>query len=102
MKYVSIDLETTGLNPETCQIIEFGAVIDDTANPKPLNELPTFHLYIDHMEHNTIRGEPFALSMHSEIFRRIAERDIKKYNFCTEDAVAQYFYSFLKIILLVF
>ena len=29
MKYCSIDLETTGLNPKTSDIIEFGAVLDD-------------------------------------------------------------------------
>ena len=31
MKYFSIDIETTGLNPETCQVIEFGAVFVNTS-----------------------------------------------------------------------
>lgn len=30
MKYISIDIETTGLDPENNQILEFGAVIEDT------------------------------------------------------------------------
>ena len=31
--YVSIDIETTGLNPENCQVLEIGAVIDDGTTP---------------------------------------------------------------------
>jgi len=96
MKYVSIDIETTGLNPDACQILEFGAVIDDLSNPKPLNELPSFHCYIDHMQFNMIRGEPYALSMHSEIFKRIAERDRDRYKFCTQDALGENFRNFVE------
>lgn len=66
--YVSIDIETTGLDPETCQVLSIGAVIDDWKSP--IKELPTFHCYINH---GTFTGEPFALSMHSKIFRAIAE-----------------------------
>ncbi len=29
MRYVSIDIETLGLDPTCCDIVEFGAVIDD-------------------------------------------------------------------------
>ncbi len=66
-KFVSIDIETTGLDPDTCDIIEIGAVIDDWLYPLP--EPPTFHCYIkkDHY-----KGQAFALSMHPTIFRRIA------------------------------
>jgi len=72
MRYVSIDLETTGLNEDTCDIIEFGAVLDDLANPKPLDSLPSFHCYFFQDKYS---GEPFALSMHPIIFRRIANRE---------------------------
>jgi oligoribonuclease len=34
MRYVSIDLETTGLSHEENQIIEFGAIIEDSENPQ--------------------------------------------------------------------
>lgn len=72
MKYLSIDIETTGLNPETCNIIEIGAVADDTERLDiPLEELNTFHCYV---VHDIYQGEPYALSMHSKIFRRIATR----------------------------
>lgn len=33
MKYVSIDLETTGLDFECCEILELGAVLDDISLP---------------------------------------------------------------------
>lgn len=34
MQYVSIDIETTGLDENENQIIEFGAIIEDSKNPK--------------------------------------------------------------------
>ena len=68
--YVSIDIETTGLNPENCQILEIGAVIDDGTTP--IEDCPTFHCYV---EHGLILGEPFAVSMHATILRRIATRE---------------------------
>jgi len=65
--YVSIDIETTGLDPDTCQVLSIGAVIDD--GKSPIEELPTFHCYVDN---GVIRGEPYALSMHPKILRAIA------------------------------
>lgn len=67
--YVSIDIETTGLDPLTCQTIEIGAVIDDFKGP--IEGLPTFQCFIDH---GMFHGDPYALSMHARIFRAIAER----------------------------
>lgn len=74
-KFVSIDIETTGLNPEKCKIIEIGAVIDDWL--EPIHNPPTFHCYVK--QHMYV-GEPFALSRHSEIFRRIATEE-EGYNY---------------------
>jgi DNA polymerase III epsilon subunit-like protein len=68
MRYVSIDIETTGLDPERCQILEIGAVIDDLADPKPLEELPRWVCTIGHQE---IQGEPYALAMNAAILTRI-------------------------------
>jgi len=72
MKYVSIDIESTGLNHETCDILEFAAVLDDTQVGGPLTDLPTFHCYF---LSDVYHGEPYALSMHPTIFRRIADRE---------------------------
>jgi len=46
MKYVSIDIEATGLDHTYCQMIEFGAVLDDLRHQRPLDELPQFHCYV--------------------------------------------------------
>ena len=68
MSYVSIDIETTGLDWRTCQTIEIGAVIDDWETP--IEDLPKFRCYVNH---DLFQGEPYALSMHPEIFREIAK-----------------------------
>jgi len=70
MKYVSIDLETTGLSPRQHQILEFGAVIEDTENVLPIEELPSFHSYI---KWDTIIGDPYALAMNWRILDVIAK-----------------------------
>ena len=65
MKYVSIDIETTGLDPKTCQIIEFAAVIDDTDKPEvPVEQLPAYSRVIGH---KLIQGEAFALNMNARL-----------------------------------
>ena len=98
MKYVSIDLETTGLSPENCDIVEFGAVIDDLSNPVQIENLTKFHCYVLPPENNSYRGEPYALSMHREIFLRIAERnkeENKKYHFVSPSKLGYRFSLFL-------
>jgi oligoribonuclease len=75
MKYVSIDIETTGLNHNNCDILQFAAVIDDLSNPKPIEELPKFQTYFIQ---SIYIGEPFALSMHNEIFKKIANAERNK------------------------
>lgn len=67
--YISIDIETTGLNPDTCQILEIGAVIDNWI--LPIEELPRFQCYI---VDEPVIGSHYALSMHPKILRRIATR----------------------------
>jgi DNA polymerase III epsilon subunit-like protein len=88
--YVSIDIETTGLNPENCQILEIGAVIDDGTTP--IEDCPTFHCYIDHC---LLLGESYALSMHPTILRRIATHE-EGYTYLQSWEVATRFRDFLK------
>lgn len=73
MRFVSIDIETTGLDPDTCQILEVGAVIHTEATicTIPLEELPTFRFRI---KREVYTGEPYALSMHRDLFRDLASR----------------------------
>lgn len=58
---ISIDIETTGLDPNTCQILEIGAVAGDAQ----------FHCYVDN---DLIHGEPYALQMNHKILKKIADR----------------------------
>ena len=88
--YVSIDIETTGLNPENCQVLEIGAVIDDAVTP--IEDCPTFHCYVDH---GLILGEPYAVSMHPTILRRIATHE-EGYTYLQPWEVATRFRDFLK------
>ena len=65
--YLSIDIETTGLDPATCQILEIGVVYDNWT--LPIRELPTWHCYVQHKHYV---GEPYALWLNSAIFRTLA------------------------------
>jgi oligoribonuclease len=60
-------------------------MFDDLANPIPTHKLPKFHCYVLRPQYT---GEPYALSMHPEIFRRIAARDTFSYNFIKEEELA--------------
>lgn len=65
--YVSIDIETTGLDQFTCQVLEFGAVLENWHDP--VDQLPFFHRYLKWDE---VIGNPYAMSMNAEILRKIA------------------------------
>lgn len=73
MKYISIDIETTGLNPEKCQILEFAAVIDDTDKVRKISDLPRLHLRFAFGE--GIYGEPYALNLNAAIIAKIHKDD---------------------------
>lgn len=76
MRYCSIDIETTGLDPAKCDILQFAAVLDDLNDPKPISKLPSFTACFTKKE--PIMGDPFALSMHPEILRKIADAQKNK------------------------
>lgn len=46
MRFVSIDLETTGPNPWVHEILEFAAIIYDTHRPVPREEAPQFRVLV--------------------------------------------------------
>ena len=91
MKICSVDLEMCGLDEETCDILEFGAVLDDLRDPAPIECLPTFQCYFV-LPH--YRGTPYALSMHSEAFKRIESREAG-YNYVTPSHFGILFKRFL-------
>ena len=104
MKYVSIDIETSGLNPDMNNILSIGAIIEDTEKKLPYEELPKFNAIV--LQH-IIQGSPRAITMNKEIIGMIGDylegddetkssmNNQGDFIFCTEDDVAQKFYDFL-------
>lgn len=88
--YISIDIETTGLDPDTCQILEIGAVIDNWI--LPIKELPRFQCYI---VDEPVTGSHYALSMHPKILRRIANRE-PGFSYAERSLVTDVFLYWLK------
>jgi len=100
MEYISIDIETTGLDRENDQVLEIGAIIENTHDPKPFEELPKFHAII---QHDRYEGSAYAINMNQRIFKIHANFPtygsmeeisdyIIKHNLVPVDAVAQDFY----------
>lgn len=87
MLYVSVDIETTGTDPQTDQILSIGAIIEDTDKKLDFESIPKFHGIIAHKK---IIGSPYALIMNYDILQIIndwnsEERMIKK------DKIAKYY-----------
>jgi len=75
MKYISIDLEFTSLDLDEAQILEFGAIIEDTEKKLPYEECPKFQCYVNHKK---ITGNVYALAMNADILKILAKvEDIK-------------------------
>jgi DNA polymerase III epsilon subunit-like protein len=87
--YVSIDIETLGLNPKKSDIIEFGAVIDDLKSP--IQDLPRYHCYITKEYY---RGEPYAMAMHSKALSHISSKT-PKYSYVPGEYLDENFSAWL-------
>ena len=70
MKFISIDVETTGVDPEFNQILSIGAVIEDTLNPLPFGELPKFHAVI---KRESVYGSIFALNLNKDLIQAMKD-----------------------------
>jgi DNA polymerase III epsilon subunit-like protein len=108
MKFISIDTETTGLNPETCQLLSFGAIIEDTEKKLPFDQIPKFHCAILRGERDILQGELFALNMNKDLIESITQYSIAKtqeeknaiiqktgMQFLREEEVVKAFFHFL-------
>ena len=91
MKYVSIDIETTGIDPELDQVIEIGAVIDDLSNPQPIDKLMTYRKYVVHTRYS---GSPYALWLNSQALKNIPDRN-PDYTYLPPEDIAESLFSFL-------
>lgn len=69
MKYLSIDIETTGLDADFNDILSIGAIVEDSANPLKFDECAKFHAAIVREQ---ITGSPFAINMNKSLIESIA------------------------------
>jgi hypothetical protein len=104
MKYVSIDIETSGLDPEKNCVLSIGAIIEDTEKKLPYEECPKFNAVILQRE---IVGSPRALTMNKGLIAMIGEYlegtdetrfnmdTILNYSFYEKEDVVKKFYEFL-------
>ncbi len=107
MKFASIDIETTGLDSETCQTLSIGIVLENTKTKLPFVDVPTLHIIV---LHDYIQGEPYALNLNKGIIEKILNHQQKEksaghfisnsYDSCVflrPEAVAEYIHLFLKM-----
>ena len=104
MIYVSIDIETTGLDENNCQILSFGAIIEDTKKKLPFEEIPKFYAVIPH---KNLSGSPTALNMNKNLIEIIhlynteneqvinGIEDKLKLKFIENNNISKSFYRFL-------
>lgn len=68
MQYVSIDIETTGLDPHKNQIVEVGAVLDHIGNTTPVEELPVFRAVL---MHEWLITDAYCAGLHRDLWPEI-------------------------------
>lgn len=76
IKYVSIDIETSGIDPNKDEILSVGLAIEDTNNILPLEEIPQIEFIItrDRIE----GGNIFALNMNKRLIEKINNYNLSK------------------------
>jgi hypothetical protein len=74
MKYISMDLETTCIDPKIPEnVLQMSLVVEDTQNPVPVEELPHFTCFIKSID-NQYTGQASALGMNGWIFNILCGR----------------------------
>ena len=104
MVYISVDIETTGLDSERNQILSIGAIIEDTTKKLSFEEIPKFNTIVLHHE---LTGSPRAITMNKELISLMGEylegdKDVRKkhdehsgFQFLEIDEVSKAFFDFL-------
>lgn len=105
MIYVSIDIETTGLDPLSNNVLSIGAIIEDTSKKLPYDECPKFNAIVLNKQ---LQGSPRAITMNKEIISLMGEylegkdevreflNNNSGYKFYEEDEVVKEFYWWLE------
>ena len=105
MKYLSIDIETTGLSSENHQILSVGVIVEDTTKKLPFKDIPKFHCAVIQEE---IRGGLFAIDLNKDLIGLInkyqtcktqEDKDVlsivEDMLFLKEDEVCEHLFRFL-------
>lgn len=104
MIYVSIDIETSGLDPVLHKTLSIGAIIEDTSKKLSWDEIPKFNAIV---VQNEIVGSPRAITMNQKIIEQIgiylegtSDERLKmamssRFDFYEKDEVIKEFYKFL-------
>ena len=91
MRYVSLDLETSGPHPQRHQVLELAAVIEDSRRPLPLAELPAFRRVVRHPEYVGTAG---ALALNARLLVELADKTPNP-ELCTPDELLPQLLEFL-------
>lgn len=93
MKYLSVDIETTGLDPSWCQTLEVGAVLADTLDfTTPVEDLPSWRC---RFYYDRIVGNPVALHMNAQLILDMDTRPAQ-YNYMHPDSFWSQFTHWLE------
>lgn len=89
MKYISLDIETTGLEKETSQVLQVGMILVDTKihdfnTPLEVYESIEFNIY---PKGGKIQGDLFALNMNSKIIECILNKENIVFHEDVEDTI---------------
>ncbi len=68
MKYISLDIETTGLDKDKNQIVEVGAILDEIGSTTPIEELPKFRAVLIHDE---MVIDTYCANLHRDLWAEI-------------------------------
>lgn len=84
MKILSLDIETTGIDHDEDLILSLGAILEDTNNIKPIDELPKFHIYVDY---NRLVGDLIGITMNQKNLEKIIQLRNKAYSLLNKSYV---------------
>lgn len=71
MRYVAVDIETTGLDARRDEILHFAAVIEDTDKPRvEVDDLPSFERIV---RADRLAGDPYALALNHDLICAIRD-----------------------------
>lgn len=95
MRYVSLDLETSGSDPLRHQVLELAAVVEDTRRTAttPLTELPSFRRALRHPE---LTGTAGALALNARLLAELSDKtNADASDICTPAEVLSQLRAFL-------